>query len=500
MTRRLPEPGIFEMYDWRGRDPATKPAWGPHGAWMYWRWDKIELRQGVYDWTPIEQYLDKAAAMGKPIIVGIMILEAPDMDCTPTFYGEGWPVIKNGAPTGETFPKWNDPVWNPAFQRMVGAFGAAYDGDPRVHSVRICTAEYGETVTMHLGENQHNPLKFFQNAMRHYDLAFPTTPLYIINTGNVGRRELTELAVELGIHVEMHNLNRDLPQHCQVKNQVSPPPDAVKPWGTAEACLAYWTATGDSTAHEHKFAATQGETYWSLLSALWQRGTVVDLTPEQLDTLAAIPGLWDWWLKMASADQNCVGLYVARDTMFPTPKPNPPLSQLAYDPDWEHGWMGPFERGITTNATCYAPGTAGWKAAPAALTSTVEGHGGIGFCKGGPVIELALPAGDYEVTAIYSTDGATWLTATMRMTSPGRTGFVIGDCWLHRVTALPVEAVPEPTLEERVAVLEEEVTVLGEDQDVIEGKIGALETDLDALMRAVARLEDQMGAIHVATG
>ena len=111
---------------------------------------------------------------------------------------------------------------------------------------------------------------------------------------------------------------------------------------------------------------------------------------------------------------------------------------------------------------------------------------------------LTLPDGLYDVEMVAGDFDDQWATAHQQMQSPGTTT-ISGIRWLHSITALPVEDEPEPTLEERVADLEEDVMALGQEQNEFEAKIADLETDLDALMRAVSRLEDQMRGIHEAT-
>ena len=163
--RREATPGLFVMHDHSNIDPADFPNWGPVGAAMWWGWSQLNPGANAYNWPMVDEYLDKAASLGKPVALAVMLLPGPDQDMTPAWVyggGVGWDDGNGG-----TYPRWNDWAWDQAFAKFVAAFGAKYDGDPRVHSVWISTAMYGETVTNAEGcnLNGHNPGRFFSNAL-----------------------------------------------------------------------------------------------------------------------------------------------------------------------------------------------------------------------------------------------------------------------------------------------------------------------------------------------
>jgi hypothetical protein len=220
-------------------------------------------------------------------------------------------------------------------------------------------------------------------------------------------------------------------------------------------------------------------------------GTVLDLPAKHLDALAAIPGLWDLALDVMETPLDRAGLFVARDTALPTG-------------DWEHGYIGPWKRRIATNAVCYAPGSAGYKAAPTWLTGTIEGWGGIGRTDGPLSITLDLPAGEYDLEVVYCPpEGAEWITFLVTATAPSTLTLPTGACWLHRVVALPAVDEPEPPppppdpLDDIRANIDDLSQIMREiesDQGEAKTRIDALVTRLDEMAGRIATLEDSKAA------
>lgn len=480
--RQLPNPGIFLMH---GDLAAVKPAWGPCGMWRWFTWASLNPAQSRYDWTAVDAYLDKAA--GRPVALSIMLYPDINQDCTPAWVGAGWP-IKDGAYAGGTFPRWNDWAWDAAIKEMIGQFGARYDADPRVAAVWICTARYGETVTDGLGSDTHNPGRFFSNMLNWYAAAFPTKPLMILNTGPTDRLALSRQAWELGICAKFNALNRDVRTYVMVR----PTPGG----GHAEIAQEA-LARGMGQGWEHYYAETPNETYWAIQTMLALGGTVLDLPAKHLDALAAIPGLWDFALDVMETPLDQVGMFVARDTTSPTG-------------DWEHGYVGPWKRRIATNATCYAPGSADYKAAPTWLTGTMEGWGGIGRTDGPLSITLDLPAGEYDLEVTYCPpEGAEWMTMLTTATAPSTITLPTGACWLHRVIALPATGEPEPepppdadltAIRSDITRLDALTTSLDMAQDAQAERLAELDAALVRLESRIAALEDSKAAALEALG
>lgn len=484
--RQLPDPGIFLMH---GDLSAVKPAWGPCGMWRWLTWAATNPANGVYKWEAVDAYLDACATQGRKAAISILLYPDLNQDTTPAWVyggGAGWPIVGG---TG-TFPKWNDYLWDAAMAQFITAFGKRYDGDPRLHSVWITFAKYGETVTDGLGSDLHNPGRYFANVINWYDAAFPNTPLAALITGPTNRLDLARMCWERGIMPKFNALARDLPTHVQLK------PTA----GAGHAEIARKSRElGIPVAWEHYYPNNAKETYWAVLTFLGLGGTVLDLPAAHLDTLAAIPGLWDWALEVMQTNQELVGFYAARDTQYPAPGNG-----------WEHGWPGPWERNITTSAVCYAPGSADYKAAPTWLTGTMEGWGGIGRTDGPLSITLDLPAGEYDLEVTYCPpEGAEWMTFLVTATAPSTITLPTGACWLHRVIALPATGEPEPEpppdadlteIRRDIETLTALTTSLDMAQDAQAERLAELDAALVRLESRIAALEDSKAEALEALG
>jgi hypothetical protein len=478
--RQLPDPAILLMH---GDLAAVKPAWGPCQMWRWWGWRDANPANGVYKWETIDSYLDACAAQGRKAAISVLLYPDLNQDTTPAWVyngGLGWPIAGGFG----TFPKWNDYAWDVAMSKFIAAFGARYDGDPRLHSVWLTFARYGETVTSGLGSDLHNPGRYFVNVINWYDAAFPNTPLCALITGPTDRLALADLCWQKGIVVKLNALVKDAPPQVQLR----PTP------GSGHAEIAHKAmGIGQPTAWEHFYPNNAKETYWAMLTFVGLGGTVLDLPAAHLDALAAVPGLWAWVLEAMSVNQELVGFYAARDTQYPAPGNG-----------WEHGWPGAWERNITTGATCYAPGSAGYKAAPVTLTSTLEGHGGIGWCPNGLTVTATLPEGEYSVETTYApATGDNWITHYMVTTLPGNLPIYTNPCWVHRVVALPYEAEPEPPppppdpLDDIRANIDDLSQIMREiesDQGEAKTRIDALVTRLDEMAGRIATLEDSKAA------
>ena len=538
--RAYPEPAIMLMH---GDLSAVKPTWGPCGMWRWFTWAALNPADGSYRWDTINDYLKACAAQGRKAAISVLLCPDINQDTTPAWVygpstqhgmpssgqgGKGWP-IKDGPYAGGTFPKWNDGTWDAAYAKFIKAFGERFNGDPRLHSVWLTFARYGETVTDGLGSDLHNPGRYFANVINWYDAAFPTTPLCALITGPTDRLTLANLCWEKHIVVKFNALVKDSPTHVQLR------PTA----GAGHAEIAHKAMSlGAPTAWEHYYPPNQNETYWALLTFLALGGTVLDLPAVYLDALAA-SGLWDWALEVMLMNQERVGLYVARDTIYPPPGNG-----------WEHGYPGPWERNITTNATCSAPNSAGWKAAPTTLTSTLEGYGGIGYATPDLTITSTLPEGEYHVEVTYApeSDADNWHSYFLTTTLPGTFTVATEPCWVHSVTALPVVVEPEPPepsvdlaelservdtcltrvqdadmdivrhdamiesldmvqethaaklaeLDQHINTVSEQVQAIDADQVTHESKLAELEAEIAQLLSRVLELEDAREAVREA--
>lgn len=478
------QPLLAVMGDYQNINPATKPKWGAVGSWRWYEWRKINPAEGVFDFSTIDADLDVNAKMGKPVAISVIPYPGLNLDTTPAWVyakapemrGKGWAGTGTKGTTF-TYPAWNLGAWDGAWRSMIFALGAKYDKDPRVHSVWACTGGfYGETVLDYTnnstGEkfslNNHNPGLHFSNTLQWYHQAFPSKPMFPIITGNVDRLNLAKLAISLGRGIKLNGLRHDGP----MQQQQRPTPGG----GTYEVARMVGQA-GFPVAYEHAWnKMSVNEAYWSMLCGLSSYMTIFDGEIEHLDRISEIEGFWELLLHAMSQPLDQFGLYVARDTIHDSN-------------GWEGGWSGPWERGITANAKCYAPGTTEYRAAPLALTGTMYGYGGIGWCQDSLGITLSLPEGRYDLCIIYAGEGTDQWDAIIRygVESPGIFRVGPGNYWLHRVTAYPAETKPVPP--EETETLEEKFVVLDDEVRVLFGKVADLQADLQQIKGTLAHYD-----------
>lgn len=478
-------PAIMIMGDYAQIDPADLPEWGPVGCWKYWAWDNLNPASNAYAWPIIDKYLDAAMALGKPCAISIMPYTSPS-DATKADKTPQWVYSSSGQKPwddgyGGTYPAWNSWPWDKAFSDFVAAFGARFDGDPRVHSVWICTAHYGETVVKSNGVDMtgHNPGRFFTNTLSWYHQAFPSTPLYMLCTGPTDRKALAELAWARGINIKYNGLNRDLGNQYMLQ---------PTPGGGLMQLAHEATERGYPTAWEHAYNLThQGETYWAMITGLANGMEVLDLPVQGLETLASIPGLWEWVLGIMAHPRERVAMWIARDTRNPPPGNG-----------YESGFPGPWVRGdILVNAQVGASGSPLHRSAPGTMTNALYGYGGVGWCKEKELtVAVDLPPGNYDVQLVSGV--ALWQTVAQVIQIDGLTTIVFpGERWVHRVVVTPSEDEPPPPPPPPPDLTElfEEVQELKALQalDLIElAKQAAAITDLD---RATVRLLERLGAV-----
>ena len=497
--RREATPGLFVFHDHANISPPA--TWGPVGSWMYWAWSELNPSKGVYNWSVIDNYLAKAAAMGKPVAISVMPYTSPKdvtkADKTPPWvYTGGCEPWDDGA--GGTYPAWGDYRWDREWAAFIAAFGAKYDGSEEVHSVWICTAHYGETnIDLPTGGSLdgHNPGQYFSNTLGGYAEAFPTTPLFMIATGPTNRLSLCQHAWELGVNVKFNGLVRDAKNQHGVK-LMPPGPDGGLMDIAHEA-----TERGLPTAWEHAYALTQPkEAYWAMLSGLANGMEVFDTEIVGLETIAAIPGLWAWMLDVMRAPRDRVAMWVARDTASP-----PPGNQ------YESGYPGPWVRGgIAVGADVGAPGSPLYASAPSSLTATLEGYGGIGYVEEfeAYVTLDGLPPGNYRIEIVTSS-GEAWEMGEQVVAVDGRTyiDLPMGTTWVHRVVVTPTDEEPPPPPPDppSIAELTAKVGELTEGLLAMIDVVNAQDEDIQALEQAIAvhlerigRLDAKLAKMHEA--
>lgn len=245
----VPENGIIEMYCWDSLDTmmpycdkVTLPddcmqqvvfsenpapiAENPGKGWVRYRsdsaekddvlqyvsvgynrfnWNQVEPTEGVYDWSVIDEFINKWDALGKKAAFGIACASSTN---TASYLTPKW-VFDAGAEyttfttsNGGTqyVPVWNDEIFLAKLDNFTKAFAEKYDGDPRIAFIDVRSyGNFGETHTSGLTGSAGISAN---DEKKHIDIAakyFKKTQLMLCtaNTGEQGIK--TEYAVNNGI-------------------------------------------------------------------------------------------------------------------------------------------------------------------------------------------------------------------------------------------------------------------------------------------------------------
>ncbi len=128
------------FYGWEG--PGIVPTATPSTE-HYFRvtWAEIEPREGVYDFSRLDQALAKAGPAGR-IAFGVMTMDTccsqPDGVDVPSYLKDRpskgfWIDGDASSKASHVFvPDWNDPFFLTRWQALWAAIGARYDGDARI--------------------------------------------------------------------------------------------------------------------------------------------------------------------------------------------------------------------------------------------------------------------------------------------------------------------------------------------------------------------------------
>jgi hypothetical protein len=414
--------GDYNNGDWK----VSKPNWGQVGSWIFWGWDLLYPDASA----KIEPYLTEAARQGKPVALSVQIFQ-DWKDQTPVAVyakigGKGTTIKAIGKPD-LTCPAYGNAAWENEYFTFIRQIAARYDGDPRIHSIWICTGLYGETVDAKDGYNWGGQYfrKFVQRSIVEFSAAFSKTPTFLLGTGTTDRRAFADLCATMNVGFKMNALQPD------ARNAVFPKNGG----GLADCALAVMNDI--PCGYEHAFANNEAQMYWSLLYALTFGGEVIDLPVAYLDTLAAMKHpsgekLWDWVLRMMEGGS----FWIARQTAFPTG-------------EWERGYSGAYARGMTLsggNVTLFAPA--------AIVPDDLKGYiSAYGFGKiDGTVTFIPNHVGKAWAvvssgvslstdTGAQTASGLGWHYLTM-----GSTGKITlsGQGYVHAVGVDAVEVVPEP--------------------------------------------------------
>ena len=245
----VPENGIIEIYCWDSMetmepycDKVTLPAdcmqqvvfaenpapiaENPGKGWVRYRsdstekedvlqyvsvgynrfnWNQVEPSEGVYDWTVIDEFINKWDALGKKAAFGIACASSTNATSylTPKWVfdaGAAYTTFTTSNGGTQYVPVWNDEVFLAKLDNFTKAFAEKYDGDSRIAFIDI--RSYGNFGETHTSELTGSVGISANDEKKHIDIAakyFKKTQLMLCtaNTGEQGIK--TEYAVSNGI-------------------------------------------------------------------------------------------------------------------------------------------------------------------------------------------------------------------------------------------------------------------------------------------------------------
>ncbi|MFC5529654.1 DUF4832 domain-containing protein [Cohnella yongneupensis] len=190
----------FAIWHWSG-DNADKTvlAGGIRNSleWKYFGLGELMTGMNTYDWSLVEKALDEVASHGKQLSLRVASCESFSSKDVPDFLMS---QVRNGC-----ILNYDSPTVMQAFQNFIAAFGAKYDGDPRIGFIHMgLVGRWGEWHTWpNDGSNgTQNWMISDANAnviLDAYDAAFNTTRLENRYPRSGGGTHLTTLA-SIGFH------------------------------------------------------------------------------------------------------------------------------------------------------------------------------------------------------------------------------------------------------------------------------------------------------------
>jgi hypothetical protein len=150
-------------------------------------WSDIEKEPGVYDFSPLEDIMERWEKAGMTFSLRVCTYEsAPDMDATPRY------IFKRSArcidiPGSALQPDYGDPIFLERLEAFLEALGKRYDGDPRIEIVDIGTyGTWGEGHTV-TGDGVIYPVDVVLKHFALHEKYFPDTFLLCNDDHIIGR-------------------------------------------------------------------------------------------------------------------------------------------------------------------------------------------------------------------------------------------------------------------------------------------------------------------------
>ncbi len=213
-------PGVYFFYDYRHVSPQAYPIVGGH---VTVQWKTLQPAADTYDWAWLDNYLTADWKYGKPDAVG---LDTYDGACcggigVPDYVFRRYPAAKVTC-DGEAIPKYWDPGYQQEYGNFIRAFGARFNGDPRISFVEIGVGLFGETQPAQdqydgclqaAGLTQSLWVEYAQWVIDRYVEAFPDTQLVVEYAprflSSCERKTITDYAANRGVGLQHSGLKPD---------------------------------------------------------------------------------------------------------------------------------------------------------------------------------------------------------------------------------------------------------------------------------------------------
>jgi hypothetical protein len=140
-------PGFYAARDNRNLDPGEYNLMGGHQSFY---WDQLNPAENVYEWGPIDAFINAQVSKGKRAAFGIITFNGRanlNNPADPPVRVPQW-VLNKGAGLVTCgpiqIPKYWSPVYQAEYRKFVQALGARYDGHPHLEFVQIGVGKFGE--------------------------------------------------------------------------------------------------------------------------------------------------------------------------------------------------------------------------------------------------------------------------------------------------------------------------------------------------------------------
>lgn len=222
-----PYPGIYVFLDNEHVDPAIYPE--VTGGNMTFIWADIEVARDVYDWSIVDEWLEKESRLGKPTGIGFSLYDGRCCGGNRSprwlFWEDESTVVRCDA-MNWSIPRYWNPTFLATYRDYINAFAARYDGDPRIAWIEMGTGIFGEAKPADVGDwdcllnaglseqlwidTSKQIMEYFATAFEQTPVLYQFAPIYNPESNSIRqRRELTDYAANLGIGLKHNGLTPD---------------------------------------------------------------------------------------------------------------------------------------------------------------------------------------------------------------------------------------------------------------------------------------------------